>query len=144
MKTKWRDAVLRIIDANLNRSREGLRVCEEIMRFAVASQSITRELKNIRHSISGMVKEISAGSGPLCAYRDSRNDILRCSRLESEMRRISISDIWLANMERVKESLRVLEELSKLIDARYSSRFSRLRFRVYDVEKKVIDKGLCK
>lgn len=53
------------------------------------------------------------------------------------MRRTGAFDIFMANMERSKESIRVLEEFSKLIDGSLSARFSKLRFRLYDIEKKV-------
>ena len=65
-------------------------------------------------------------------------DILRRSRFESEMKRRGLADIFAANMERVKESLRVLEEIFKLIDGKSSSRFCSLRFKVYAIEKKAM------
>jgi len=43
-------------------------------------------------------------------------------------------------MERVKESLRVLEEFSKLIDGGISDRFKRLRFRAYGAEKRLVSR----
>ena len=130
--------IYRIIDANLNRSREGLRVCEEIARFALNSKPLTTELKSVRHGISGIVKSHAAELNKLSLSRDSDGDVLRRSRFESEMARQGLPDIFAANVERVKESLRVLEEIFKLIDRKSSSKFCDLRFEVYSIEKKVL------
>ena len=133
--------IFRIIDANLNRSREGLRVCEDIARFALDSKTITGDLKKVRHSISDIAKSSSTEfKGLGLEARNSEGDILRRSHLESEMKRIGLSDIFAANIERVKESLRVLEEISKLINIKSSSKFCSLRFRVYEIEKRALGK----
>ena len=130
--------VYRIIDANLNRSREGLRVCEDIARFALNSKIITAELKSVRHSISDTAKRSVGLLKELPASRDTASDVLRRSRFESEMKRRSLTDIFAANIERVKESIRVMEELYKLIDVKSSSKFCGLRFKVYAIEKKAM------
>ena len=130
--------IFRIIDANLNRSREGLRVCEDIARFALDSKALTEELKKVRHSISNIAKNSSLELKGLSAARNSEDDVLRRSRFESEMKRRGLSDIFAANFERVKESLRVLEEIFKLINVKSSSKFCSLRFKVYAIEKKAI------
>ena len=132
--------ILRIIDANLNRSREGLRVCEDIARFALDSKALTEELKKVRHSISNIAKNLSLELKGLSSARNSEGDILRHSRFESEMKRQGLSDIFAANIERVKESLRVLEEIFKLISIKSSSKFCSLRFKVYAIEKKALGK----
>lgn len=128
--------ICRIIDANLNRSREGLRVCEEIARFALSSPALTKELKSARHAVSEIARAHYKKAGSLSRSRNSRDDVGRVSRKSSEMRRSDFGDIFAANAQRVKESLRVLEEFYKLTDRKVSTRFSRLRFRVYEIEKK--------
>ncbi len=129
---------LRIIDANLNRSREGLRVCEDIARFALNSKTLTKDLKSVRHSITDIIKNSGLQGSLVGGSRDSDGDVLKRSRLQSEMKRRSIEDVFEANIERVKESLRVLEELSKLADSKLSARFCALRFKVYTIEKKAM------
>ena len=128
--------IYRIIDANLNRSREGLRVCEEIVRFGLSSPALTKELKSVRHKISEIAKAHYKKMGSLSCARDSLGDIGRASRRPSEMRRSGFGGIFTANAQRAKESLRVLEEFYKLLDKKISARFSRLRFRVYEIERK--------
>lgn len=135
-----RSDIYRIIDANLNRSREGLRVCEEMARFVLNSKALTKELKSVRHSISGIIKISPGGLKRLSESRDSEGDVLRRSCAKSEMMRLGTADIFAANIERVKESLRVLEEFFKLIDTKSSSKFCSLRFKVYTIEKKALKK----
>ena len=132
--------LFRIIDANFNRSREGLRVCEELARFVLNSPRLTSELKAVRHSISDITRSHRASASLLCDARDAAEDVGRVSHIPTEMRRAGYSDVCAANMQRVEESLRVLEEFLKLVDADASAECSRLRFKVYDIEKKLIKK----
>lgn len=133
--------VLRLIDANFNRAREGLRVCEDIARFLLDSGPLTKQLKSVRHGIAGIISDFTKFNFVrLSDFRDSINDVGKASRRRSEMTRRDCRDIFIANIERVKESLRVLEEFFKLIDKNASARLSRLRFRVYDIEKRSVKK----
>ena len=128
----------RILDANFNRSREGLRVCEEVSRFVWNSPGLTRDLKAVRHSISKVLKDTPATARMLNDARDSANDVGRCGCSKSEMSRLTYGDIFSANIQRAKESLRVLEEFFKLIERKDSAKFTRLRFKVYEIEKKAL------
>ena len=56
------------------------------------------------------------------------------------MKRAGYRDIFEANIERVKESLRVLEEFFKLVDLKRSASFKDLRFKIYDIEKMALKK----
>jgi thiamine-phosphate pyrophosphorylase len=127
--------IYRIIDANFNRSREGLRVCEEIARFAIGSKELTEKLKSVRHGISTIKKDTGSGPIALISSRDVAGDVGRESNIRARTRRADLGDIFSANMQRTKESIRVLEEFFKLIDEDISRRFSRLRFKVYDIEQ---------
>ncbi|MDP2942339.1 MAG: thiamine-phosphate pyrophosphorylase [Candidatus Omnitrophota bacterium] len=131
-----RQKVYRIIDANLNRSREGLRVCEEIARFVLDDKRLTEEFKGLRHKITDCIKFYPARLQDIISARDSGRDVGR-GRQPMEQRRKGWKGISLANMERVKESLRALEEFSKLIDSRIADKFKRLRFKAYEAEKKL-------
>lgn len=130
--------IFRIIDANFNRSREGLRVCEEVARFIWNSPGITKDLKAVRHSISAVLKNAPDTARILNEARDPRRDVGRHSCNKEEMSRVEHSDIFSANIQRVKESLRVLEEFFKLIDKKNSAKFTGLRFKVYEIEKKAL------
>lgn len=128
--------LLRIIDANLNRSREGLRVCEEISRFILEDVKLTKEFKTIRHRISRNIKKISAISRQLLQSRESATDIGR--EIPNKSRRRNCKDVFAANIQRAEEALRVLEEFSKMLNYTLSKNFARLRFKVYELEKKAI------
>lgn len=124
----------RIIDANANRLKEGLRVCEEIARFVLENRQLTRELKTIRHRIDAIIRK-KFSKLELLGARDSISDIGRII-LGLELKRNSLADIFFANLQRCKESLRVLEEFSKLRGKASARSFKNLRYAIYEVEKK--------
>ncbi|MFH1190469.1 MAG: thiamine-phosphate pyrophosphorylase [Candidatus Omnitrophota bacterium] len=133
-----RREIFRVIDANFNRSREGLRVCEEVARFMMGSPALTKELKALRHGISGIIRS-SPGTARECLK--SRDSVSDCGRIPDpgiEISRDEAADIFSANIERVKESIRVLEEFFKLINTDMSAKLSRLRFKTYDIEKRAL------
>ena len=120
--------LFRVIDANLNRLKEGIRVVEDIMRYRDNNKNLSSKLKELRHSAK--VDEIFE----LLTNRDSINDVLRPST-KSELTRSSITDIITANFKRAQESSRVLEELFKLHSNEYSEKFKHIRYELYDLEK---------
>jgi thiamine-phosphate pyrophosphorylase len=128
----------RIIDANLNRAKEGLRVCEEVTRFILNNQKFTARLKQYRHEIDGLAKKICSASR-LLKERKVNSDV---GRLNSggELKPCDCRDIFWANIQRVKESLRVLEEFSKLVDIQAALGFKQLRYKVYEIEKESFKK----
>jgi hypothetical protein len=130
--------VLRVIDVNLNRVKEGLRVCEDITRFILNDPASTRALKSLRHRIQDIVVSSSMDNKLLCMARNTKDDFgTDFSRLEDKDR---WQAVFFANMQRAKEALRVLEEFSKLFKANLSGRFKGLRFHLYDQEKRLIGK----
>jgi hypothetical protein len=133
------NGVYRIIDANLNRVMEGIRVCEDIVRFASDdAEALTRDLKTLRHDIFGSIKDIRKEHlKQLIAARDSAEDV-GVKTIESEKKRDSLVDLFLANAQRGKESLRVLEEVLKLFDGGLSQSFKDFRYRLYEIEKTAV------
>ena len=131
-------AVNRIIDANINRAKEGLRVVEEIARFIIQSRALTTELKKIRHTMTSLTLDLP-GKTRLLRERDSMHDIGR-GIVMRELERRHLGDIFFANIQRAKESLRVLEELSKLRSKRAAKGFKRIRYEIYGIEKRAAGK----
>lgn len=127
-----RDTILRILDANANRCAEGLRVVEEIARFAVVDQSLLVEIKEIRHAVRRGMDAFTSAS---YRFRDSREDIGRRCTTESEMSRGSMESIARANFARAEEALRVLEEFGKLVDTHVAEGFKAVRFELYEIER---------
>ena len=135
--------LLRIIDANLNRTREGLRVCEDIARFAMSNRSMAGSLKSTRHSATrAMLYSKRPQLKRLVMARDTKEDCLKCFDLRKE-KKMDLPDVFMSNIERVKESLRVLEECCKIMDEAMSRKYRKLRFDVYAIEKRAL-KFICR
>ena len=64
--------VLRILDANSNRAREGLRVVEDYARFVLNSDEICGEIKDLRHRL---IEALGTISGDAIAWRDTPGDV---------------------------------------------------------------------
>ena len=124
----------RILDANFNRSKEGLRVCEDICRYVWDDQALTRGFKDVRHQLTAAVGDLGLKA---LESRDINADVGRSTSL-SESKRKDLSAVFAANAQRVKESLRVLEEIAKLKDAGTSKRVKLLRYKVYALEQKAL------
>jgi len=123
---------LRLIDANLNRLREGIRVVEDIFRYQYNDKLISSKLKSLRH------KAKLENYADLLVARDVTNDVLKAST-KSEQSRDNIDSILIANFKRAQESSRVLEEFSKLISIEDSESFKSIRYELYDLEKALIN-----
>ena len=125
--------LLRIIDANYNRAKEALRVVEDIFRFCRQDKKMTKKAKVLRHALTAPFKNKTIFK-KMIAQRDSKRDIGRpTDRLE--LKRRNIEDIIYANLQRAKESARVLEEIFKIIDKKNVSQFKNLRYNLYSFEK---------
>lgn len=131
--------IVRVFDANINRAKEGLRVCEEVARFILNAPSLARQCKLLRHRIDRICRSL-ASYARLHACRDSRGDVGRTIHSSSELRRNSVSDIFSANIQRAKESIRVLEEFSKIDDVKAALQFKAFRYELYELEKKITQK----
>ncbi|MFH1552106.1 MAG: thiamine-phosphate pyrophosphorylase [Candidatus Omnitrophota bacterium] len=129
--------VYRIIDANLNRVMEAIRVCEDIVRFFSNNERLTFKLKDLRHEVFNAIKDLRTEHlEELVSSRDL-NDVGKRST-ESEKTRENLVDLFLANTQRGKESLRVLEEVLKLFDQELSQKFKKFRFKLYEIEKTAV------
>ena len=118
---------LRIIDANLNRLREGIRVVEDIFRYVYNDKELSTKLKDLRHlaRVENFYEILES--------RDVQNDVLRES-IKSEQNREDLNSILIANFKRAQESSRVLEELTKLSSIKDSENFKYIRYELYILE----------
>jgi thiamine-phosphate pyrophosphorylase len=130
-----RKDALRILDANCNRTREALRVVEDILRFHKEERNLARRLKKERHAISMYCDRVLKQDLKGLKARDIAGDPGRDTMTKGEASRGDFGEILMTNFRRAEEGLRVLEEVSKLLDVRLSRLFKRSRFRVYDLEK---------
>jgi thiamine-phosphate pyrophosphorylase len=131
-------ALYRILDANFNRAKEGLRVCEDLCRYIWDQRTLTRSFKDLRHDLTGIMAGLDIQKA--LEARHIQGDVGRATSI-SESKRNNINAVFCANIQRVKESLRVLEEVTKLLDAGISSKLKVLRYKVYGLEQKVV--GSC-
>lgn len=138
MNTDKPNAIVRILDANINRLQEGIRVVEDIFRYVYNYKEITYALKQMRH------KAILQHQDFLLQSRDIEGDIAKDS-IETENERTSLQAIVNANFHRICESARVLEECLKLKECHkygQSQTFKNIRYEAYRIH--VIAMQHCK
>lgn len=138
MAVKIEKNIISIIDANINRAKEGLRVIEDIIRFIYKNKKRLSKIKVIRHNIDNISKKLIPSYETLLENRNSLHDAGRKIKVSNEYKREKLTDILIANFKRVEESLRVLEEISKIINKSCAIQFKDLRYEVYNLEKNVI------
>lgn len=117
----------RIIDANLNRATEGLRVIEEIARFILSDTELSARLKTIRHELQ---KFFDVEYDNLLDSRDTLNDV-GCNIINPDKKE-SLDSIFKANFKRVEEAFRVLNQYASIDDS--------YRYRIYTIEKEMRSK----
>ena len=121
------EKIERLIDANLNRLKEGIRVIEDINRYIYDDSTLTSRLKQLRHTLQ------PAYNINRLRYRDIENDVQKKSII-SELTRSTVDDLIIANFSRAQESARVLEESFKLIDPSLSELCKEVRYLLYRVK----------
>lgn len=126
--------VLRVLDANLNRAREGIRVLEDTARFVWEDKKLFAELRALRHGLD----EATRSAYPrLVASRKGAEDM---GRTIPEENKRNWKGLVAANCRRAGEALRVLEEYGKVFSFRHASRFKALRYRLYIAESNCFKK----
>ena len=126
-------AIYRILDANLDRAREGLRIVEEWCRLGLNHQPLAEECKQIRQELAQW------HSWELRQARDTPGDVgTELSHPQEEVRE-SIEQLLQANLCRTQEALRVLEEYGKLYQPQMSAACKQLRYRVYNIESSLLN-----
>lgn len=132
--------VLRIVDANLNRLGEGLRLLEDIARLLLNDASLTGKLKTMRHEL---VSGDPSFNQRLIRFRSSETDVgmdIEVPGMEKE-RNLPLAVV--ANSRRVQESLRTLEEVAKMPDIPLkldSDKFKHARFELYEIEQELLSR----
>jgi thiamine-phosphate pyrophosphorylase len=121
-------SVLRLLDANLNRCREGFRVLEDTARFVRNDERFFLAFRSQRHKLDRLTRRLYP---ELVAARSGAND---AGRTVKEGGRANKDAIIFANFRRCEESLRVLEEYGKLFSAAAGRKFKEMRFTAYELE----------
>lgn len=131
--------VYRVVDANLNRAREGVRVLEEIARFVLNDAELTLRLKEMRHSLAAATNALPGGVYELVRSRDAAGDVGAGSWTPGEKNRDGLFALAVANVKRVQEAARVLEEFGKLLGPAAQA-FKKIRFDAYVMEQELLGK----
>ncbi len=131
-KEQVQQVVLRILDANLDRSREGLRIIEEWCRFGLNNSEFTRECKHLRQEVAKW------HTAELRAARNTPGDTGTELSHPQEEQRENIKSLLQANFCRIEEALRVLEEYGKLYSTEMGKAFKQIRYRVYILESNLM------
>lgn len=130
-----RVSALRIMDAAANRCREGLRVMEDVCRLGRDQSLLTRELKQFRHDLTGVLSQLPMNE--LLSARDVSGDVGTEIGTTRESQRHSLIEIATAGIKRVQEALRSLEELAKLAQPSLAESLEQLRYRSYRLEQQI-------
>ena len=124
----------RMVDANLNRVREGLRVVEDILRFGQRHVALSAKASRLRHAVTRAGALLAPATGLLIA-RDAAGDPGR-GRWRAG-RRARLADLLQANLRRAQEGARVLEEVGRYAGrAAAVRRLQAVRYALYDLERR--------
>lgn len=124
----------RIIDANLNRVCEGLRVVEDWLRFSAQNKELSSQTKQLRHTIRDGLRSLNPH---LIPSRRSDSDVgFDISQTENKAH--SSVNLLPANFKRAQEGLRVIEENLRILGhGDMARRIEQQRFSVYTLESVV-------
>ena len=125
----------RILDVNLNRLSESLKIIEDICRFSIEDRVLLGKVRKLRHMYLSFKKRL-----PYCRlveFRDSESDFGRKISFDTLSHK-NIKDIIVSNFSRAKESSRVIEEILRTFYPGSTKGIKEIRFSIYDIEKSAI------
>jgi thiamine-phosphate pyrophosphorylase len=126
----------RALDASANRAREALRVLEDYSRFCLDDAFLSGELKRLRHGLVAALDDLPPEL--LLPSRETLRDVGTTISTASERERHSLGEVVGANVKRLQEALRSLEEFGKLISPDLGARLEGLRYRAYTLERALL------
>ncbi len=134
--------VIRLIDANLDRIGEGLRVLEDISRFILDDSELCGQIKTLRHEL---VKGTPGLQTSLVLARRVGDDVGPHLEIPLDNQREDLQAVVIANARRVQESLRVIEEFAKLPFTPLGvspTKLEQSRFTIYELEQRLVTRLL--
>jgi len=134
--TTERMDLYRILDAGIDRAREAIRVVEDYCRFALDDPFLCREAKELRHDLVEAIADLPAHR--LLEARETQRDAGAQISTATEVTRDSLRAVATANLKRLQEALRSLEEHAKVLIPRTGAALERLRYRAYTLERSVL------
>lgn len=126
-----------LLDACLARSREGLRVLDEVARFVLRNEELFSKIKVMRHVLQNL--ELMFGPAQILEAR-RKTDLGEQKKVGGEQERRNLFNIVRANVNRITESLRVLEEFSKIYLPAKTILIEGMRYDIYRIEREILIK----
>lgn len=130
-----RSGVLRLVDANLNRATEALRVADDLARFLLDDADLCGRFKALRHELVAAVGRLSGEVGDAAARllaRDTAGDVGTAQSGAGEYTRRNAAGVAQSACGRLAEALRSLEEACKLLGSEAAARaIEGVRYRAY-------------
>ncbi|MFM7394216.1 MAG: thiamine phosphate synthase [Cyanobium sp.] len=128
-------AIARLIDANLDRAREGLRVLEDWCRFSLERPDLVSRCKDLRQRLGRHHHDHWK------LARRTATDPAAGMAHPAQAERLQPSQVLAANAGRVQEALRVLEEFARIPDPALAHEAALIRYRLYDLEVDLLRAG---
>ena len=125
--------IWRTLDASANRSAEAVRVLEDILRFCLNDAFLSQEAKAIRHELAVIFAQEDFQAR--IQLRDVLRDVGASSTASKSPPRTELRHVFAANAARASQSIRSLEECSRVVMPRATTGFEQLRYRIYTLEK---------
>lgn len=125
--------IWRMIDASANRAAEAMRVLEDVLRFGLDDQHLTRAAKDLRHDLAAALSR--HGLWRRTGARDVIGDVGAGVEAKAVLARAGLADLVAANAARAAQALRSLQEAAALVANDAAAGFESLRYRVYTLER---------
>ena len=123
----------RVVDANLNRAREALRVIDDYCRFVLNDAVLTERVKRLRHELGEATKGVA-----VLAARDTPGDVGTAVTADGEYVRRGPAEVAAVNLKRLQESLRSVEEFGKVFGPNLGKRAEAIRYQAYTLESLIV------
>ena len=128
--------IWRAVDASANRASEALRVIEDVVRYTLDDVVLTALAKDLRHGLAAVLARPELADRG--AARDVAGDVGQGLDAAASLPRTGIADLVAANAARGTQAVRSLEECAAVVAPEASSSFERIRYRLYDLERRVM------
>ncbi len=127
-----REGMLRLLDANLNRAAEGLRVADDLARFVLDDAGLSGEFKAIRHGLVGAARGVGGDAAVRLLARDTVGDVGTVASAGGPASRPDVASVAEAACGRAAEAMRSIEEACKVLGSAAAAReVESLRYRLY-------------
>jgi thiamine-phosphate pyrophosphorylase len=127
--------LLRIIDVNINRLDESLKLIEDVIRFQLEQRQLLTQIRKIRSDFLHLKRALPLTQ--TIGARRSHKDLGRKYEFDSGKKKDQ-TGLILSAFSRAKESSRTIEEALKTVIPPLSSGAKNIRFQIYDLEKETI------